>query len=263
MASNDTNRIIKDTSARKRPDIEALTEASFAEKKRELYNRMLIENCNQQLEERDIECSQQLEDRDRSWNEHVESLQEKHSMKINALEEEARNAFQAGEERAGKECASEITKLKDQSADWERKYKFLQQTFQRNLQEIKAELAAERAEKAAIEDVSQANIEFHTIQVNDLRSRESIYLHFKCNGLTTRTYLRRTTEPFSWVADELRKNLRRWSWARHFSSTDVAARHHLANRWQYVQGIQEFDPQDKTLAEVQFVATTVHGIYLC
>ena len=288
MATNDTNRVSKDTSARKQPNILSNAKAQADEMRNQWVLQKLEEGYENRIAELEAAHANEitalktqvanLEKGDEQQMEKVEAaharevaalqaqrqmlqeglekqmddLEAAHAKETALLQTQIRQAFQAGEASAESKSGVQIALLNDSIKEWKRKYRDAQSELDGSIEDKSIALAVVKADVYRIRNESNELEAKKNHEIANLKRQAAIEIVFKCKGGSPRTYLRRPGTLFNEAMKELCKDVQRPVERMRFFTSAVRnlCYNTIGADWEKTLGIREIVPGSKTLEEV-------------
>lgn len=197
MATNDTNRVSKDTSARKQPNMVSALEVAAMKASHEAFTDSLRNGYQKQIEE--LEAAHLAEIA--SINQQLEAIK-------NTTAQKHKESFDAGVKKARAESSAQIAELNASIKDSERKFRDFKDVLTGQLTEKNAEIDYAKAQTERVQSAARKAEMAKNTEIRALKKEVAIEITFKCNGRgIDRTYLRRPGTQFTEAVEVLCKDV--------------------------------------------------------
>lgn len=279
MATNDTHRITKDTSARKQPGFVNLAE----HKAQEGYYKILLEGRKEEHEqiERDLKAAH-VEEIASITKAHqaeaaklsaanvqdittltrkLDAVQEPLKAKVTSLSEQLdkatkeslekeKHARQAGEDTARTDCQATIDELNSDVANAKTHIRNLREYYTQRVDSTEQDAAANKTvADAALQDIKDITArKDHEIAL--LKRQVAIEVKFRCKGGRNRTYLLRPGAKFRDAIEEMCKDLGKSIDSLQFYTSDQPMEQYKKDDWCRTPGIRQITPGNRTVEQV-------------
>ena len=195
MATNNTNRVTKDTSARKQPNMISESKVAAIQAAHQAYIESVETSHQNQIEE--LEATHIAE---------ITSIKTQLEAVQNNVRQELDKHFDAGVKATRAESSAKIAELNASLKDSERKFKDFKNVLSGQINEKNAEIAFAKGQTERVEAAAKKAEVAKDAEIRALKKKVAIEVTFKCNGRgIDRIYLRRPGTLFTEAVEELCK----------------------------------------------------------